>query len=92
MKRNEEASIEDKCLAVADEFRRWDEVEKKHGPREVETKVCWRCVAYSDEVDVCSIEEREMTEDEYLGSRAPDWCPLRPENGGPVILKLADGI
>jgi hypothetical protein len=92
MKKDNMMSINDRCLAVADEYRRWNEIEEKRRPREVETKECCLCVAYNDEVDVCSIEERELTEIECLSDRTPDWCPLRLENGGPVIIRLAEGV
>ena len=23
---------------------------------------------------------------------APDWCPLRPANGGPVLVVLSEGV
>lgn len=35
----------------------------------------------------CLIDQRDV----QRGTYPPDWCPLRPETGGPVLLWLDEG-
>lgn len=54
---------------------------------------CDQCIYFDDhggEITLRECRELDMALEPH-GSPIPSECPLRPENGGPVTIRLADG-
>jgi hypothetical protein len=51
---------------------------------------CDLCHGTKDDAECCVGEEYGRSVD--WAAPPPYWCPLRPENGGPMTIRLAEGV